>query len=53
MLYFFHGREVAVISHGLVKERVVPPREIARAVERKRVFETDPQHHTFSPETEP
>jgi phage-related protein len=34
MLYFFHGREVVVISHGLVKERVVPPREIAKAVER-------------------
>src|SRR5436190_573356 len=28
MLYFFHGREVVVVSHGLVKERLVPPKEI-------------------------
>lgn len=28
MLYFFHGRTAAVLGHGLVKEREVPPREI-------------------------
>ena len=27
MLYFFHGREAVVVSHGIIKERVVPPRE--------------------------
>jgi phage-related protein len=50
ILYFFHGREAVVISHGLVKERVVPPREIDRAAERKGRFEADPKRHTFSPE---
>lgn len=46
MLYFFHGRTAAVLSHGLVKERAVPPKEIDRAVERKRKFEADPKRHT-------
>lgn len=46
MLYFFHGRIAAVISHGLVKEQAVPPQEIERAIERKRKFEQDPDAHT-------
>ena len=50
ILYFFHGRTVAVISHGLVKEDVVPPREIERAIERKRKFERNPQAHTYAEE---
>jgi phage-related protein len=25
MLYFFHGKAVAVVAHGLTKERRVPP----------------------------
>ena len=28
MLYFFHGKAVVVLSHGLVKEREVPTKEI-------------------------
>src|SRR5438552_16247758 len=28
MLYFFHGGTIAVLSHGLVKEAQVPPKEI-------------------------
>jgi phage-related protein len=51
ILYFFHGREVVVVSHGLLKERVVPPREIDEAAERKERFESKPKRHTFSPET--
>ena len=47
MLYFFHGNQVVVLSHGLKKEKEVPPQEIARAVERKRSFEDDPKTHTF------
>ncbi len=46
MLYFFHGRTAAVVSHGLVKERAVPPAEIDRAVQRKRQFENAPQAHS-------
>ena len=50
LLYFFYGRTVAVISHGLVKERRVPSIEIDRAVERKRRFEQDPERHTYTVE---
>jgi phage-related protein len=46
MLYFFHGREIVVISHGLVKERAVPPVEIERALKNKRVYETNPSRHS-------
>ena len=28
MLYFFHGRDLVIVSHGLVKERDVPPKEM-------------------------
>jgi phage-related protein len=47
ILYFFHGTIAAVVSHGLVKERVVPLKEIDRAVERKRRFEANPGRHTY------
>ena len=33
MLYFFHGRTAAVVSHGVVKEAEVPRREIEKAIE--------------------
>src|SRR6266496_915988 len=46
MLYFFQGRTAAIISHGLVKEAEVPPKEIERAIERKRKFEKNPKTHT-------
>lgn len=46
LLYFFHGSAAAVISHGVVKERRVPPREIAAAIRRKRAFAQDPLLHT-------
>jgi phage-related protein len=47
MLYFFHGTAAVVVSHGLVKERRIPPVEIDKALERKRSFEQDPQAHAF------
>ena len=47
ILYFFHRAIAAVISHGLVKERVVPPNEINRAVERKKRFVANPPRHTY------
>ena len=46
MLYFFHGTTAAVVSHGLTKERVVPPKEIDLAVTKKRKFGHDPTRHT-------
>ena len=50
MLHFFHGRVAAVLTHGLVKEREVPVKDIQRALERKRLFERDPQAHTYREE---
>src|SRR5689334_16795824 len=46
VLYFFHDR-TAVISHGIVKEGIVPPREIDLAVERRLRFAADPAKHTY------
>jgi hypothetical protein len=50
MLYFFHGKVAAVVSHGLVKEQKVPPKEIDRAVTRKNQFLANPQRYSFTPE---
>lgn len=46
LLYFFHGRGVALLAHGLTKEKAVPNVDIERALERKRRFESDPASHT-------
>ena len=47
ILYFFHGQEAVVLSHGLTKQQAeVPPGEIAEALRRKRAFEADPKGHT-------
>jgi len=46
MLYFFHKR-IAVISHGLTKENVVPDTDIDLAITRKGKFTRDPQKHTY------
>ena len=46
ILYFFHGRNVAILAHGLVKEKEVPDADINRALERKTKFEQDPEKHT-------
>jgi hypothetical protein len=46
MLYFYHGRTAAVVSHGIVKETAVPSKELEKAIERKRKFEKNPKAHT-------
>ncbi len=45
VLYFFH-EQTAVISHGVVKERRVPPAEIDRALVRKANYALFPDRHT-------
>lgn len=47
ILYFFHRTEAVVISHGIIKERIVPPTEIERAIDRKKRFEAAPGQHTY------
>ena len=50
MLYFFAGKAVVVLSHGLTKERAVPPRDIDQPVRRKQMVEADFEKFTFRPE---
>ena len=47
LLYFFHGRSVAIVAHALTKEDVVPSSDIERAIRRKRLFAGNPDLHTF------
>src|SRR5438445_9516350 len=47
ILYFFHGRNVAVLTHAITKEDEIPHVEINRAVGRKRTFIAGPAAHTF------
>ena len=46
ILYFFHENQAAVLSHGIIKETAVPPREIEVAIARKIEFEQNPRRHT-------
>ena len=50
ILYFFAGKAAGVVSHGLTKEREVPPREIDRAIMRKMLTERDFKKYTYKPE---
>jgi hypothetical protein len=47
ILYFFHGTEIVVASHGLVKERIVPSKEIDLAVRRMNQYLSDPKRHSY------
>ena len=47
ILYFFAGRNVVVISHGIAKTSEVPATEINRAIERQQRFEANPEAHTY------
>jgi phage-related protein len=46
ILYFFH-RQVAVLAHGVMKERVVASAEIDKALRRKMTFDKDLKGHTY------
>jgi len=46
VLYFFHGKNVALLAHALTKEDVVPDIEINRALERKKRYFCNPEKHT-------
>jgi phage-related protein len=50
MLYFFHEQAAVILSHGLQKERAVPPKEIDLALNRKKRFAADPDRHTAEEE---
>ncbi len=45
ILYGFVGKDIALMSHGLTKEREVPSREIEMAIERLDKFKLNPDKH--------
>ena len=47
VLYFFHGKGVALLAHAITKEDVVPDADINRALDRKRRYEIDPERYTY------
>lgn len=50
LLYFFHGKNLAVLAHALTKENEVPNVDIERAIVRKKNFQESPQQHTHAEE---
>jgi len=50
ILYFFHGQHVAVLAHGLTKEKAVPDADIERALRRKQLLEASPETHIYKEE---
>jgi phage-related protein len=51
LLYFFHGRNVAVITHGIIKRgSAVPDKEIDRAETRMQQFLRNPKARTYQGE---
>jgi len=45
-LDFFY-QQMAVISHGLTKEKQVPEKEIEVAIRHRRLFVTNPAKYTY------
>jgi phage-related protein len=50
ILYFFHGRNVAILTHSLAKEDDMPDMDIERAIARKKLFSANPEEHTYESE---
>jgi phage-related protein len=50
ILYFFAGKDVVVIAHGLIKEAAVPAADIGRALLRRKKFEANPKAHAMGTE---
>jgi len=48
ILYFFSGQNVAILAHAITKEEeAVPAIDLERALRRKRLFEENPEAHTY------
>lgn len=46
ILYFFY-KKIAVITHGITKEKEVPDKEIELAIKRKEFYESNPKQHSY------
>lgn len=52
ILYFFNGKNIAVLNHSIIKKSsAVPKKEIELAIKRKEKFEQNPEQHTYQGET--
>ena len=48
ILYFFHGQNVVVLAHAIVKEEDrVPDIDIDRAIAQRELFTTSPEKYTY------
>jgi phage-related protein len=48
ILYFFHGQNVVVLAHAIVKEEDrVPDIDIERAIAQRELFTTNPETYTY------
>lgn len=47
LLYFFHGKDCVVISHGITKEAEVPDSEIDKAIKNREAYKQDPEKHSY------
>lgn len=48
ILYFFHEQRAIVLAHSFVKKTdKVPERDIDLAIKRKKIFESDPERHSY------
>lgn len=47
ILYFFHGKNVAILNHALTKEEAIPKTDLERALRRMVAFEADPDTHSY------
>ncbi len=49
LFYWPFGKGVVILGHGFSKKtNTCPPNEIKRALKCRKLFESDPEHHTFT-----
>lgn len=46
ILYFFFGKNVVALSHGVTKTKAVPPKDIELAIARMRLVRESPEKYT-------
>lgn len=50
ILYCFVGKNVVLLTHGLVKTKKIPPGQISKAIEYREKFVESPTLHTYAME---
>ncbi len=51
ILYFFNGKNIAVLGHSIIKNTsAVPKKDIEVVIKRKNKFEQNPEQHTYQGE---